>query len=453
MRRHFIRSLLAVCVIAICAGPVYAQAWLESIKNKAAQEIVEHGSQDLQETADGKVKCVAGDQACIDSAQQQGKDVVLTNKKGKALPPDQQPGSSGSSTMTTVTDSGSTGANSKGSAAASGGTPSSGSGGQPMLTAVKSDFVPGDKLIFYDDFTDMRGDEPPPHWKVRGGTAELRTGGDVRQLTLSTHGMLISPNVKTLPKNFTLETDYQFGSHDGNGNGAIWYFRKDSGGSETMKIDMLVQEGGTRVFAYAGPMDQMESIGDTVVKVDQNKPIYFAVWAQEGRIRIYLNGIRAVDANQISLGTINYVEMDAAVSEGSGGYVGIRRARIAETAPDFSKTIMSGRYVTRGILFDVDSDRIKPESAATIKMIASGIQANAGTSFLIEGHTDSTGDAAHNMDLSKRRAEAVKSVLVSQFGIDAARLTTAGLGSTKPVASNNTPQGKAENRRVEFVRQ
>jgi outer membrane protein OmpA-like peptidoglycan-associated protein len=418
---------------------VHAQAWLETIKNKAAQEAVEHGSDLLHESADGTVKCVAGDQACIDQAQQQGKEVVVTNKKGKALPPDQQPksGSSASadqSGMSSVAGAGS-------------------SDGQPNLTAVRSDFVPGDKLILYDDFTDMMGDEPPPHWKVRGGTAELRTGGDVRQLTLSTHGTMISPNVKTLPKNFTLETDYQFGPHDGNGNGAIWYFRKDSGGSETMKIDMLVQEGGTRVVAYAGPMDQMESIGDTVVKVDQNKPIYFAVWAQEGRIRIYLNGIRAVDANQISLGTINYVEMDAAVSEGSGGYVGIRRARIAETAPDFSKTIMSGRYVTRGILFDVDSDRIKPESAATIKMIASGVQANAGTSFLIEGHTDSTGDAAHNMDLSKRRAEAVKSVLVSQFGVDAARLTTAGLGSTKPVASNNTPQGKAENRRVEFVRQ
>jgi len=181
--------------------------------------------------------------------------------------------------------------------------------------------------------------------------------------------------------------------------------------------------------------------------------VTFALWAQEGRIRIYINGKRAVDGNQIALGEINYVDMDAGVDQEHGGWVGIRRARIAEAAPDFSKTIMSGRYVTRGILFDVDSDRIKPESAATIKMIASGMQANAGTRFLIEGHTDSSGDAAHNMDLSKRRAEAVKTVLVSQFGIDAAGLTTAGLGSTKPVASNETPQGRAENRRVEFVRQ
>ncbi len=438
MRSRKARVMLPAIFLLFLPTGAFSQGWLDAVKNQAAATATSIASG----AVDSAIHCVVTDQACIEQAQKDGKEVVVTNKKGKPLPPDQQPKPAAQ------------GAASGGAAGASAAKPAgSAAGSQPNLTAVKSDFVPGDKIIMYDDFTDMAGDESPPHWKVRGGTAELRTGGGVRQLTLSTHGMMISPNVKTLPRNFTLETDYQFGPHDGNGNGAIWYFRKDSGGSETMKIDMLVQEGGTRIVAYAGPVDAMESIGDTVVKVDQNQPINFAVWAQEGRIRIYLNGIRAVDANQISLGTINFVEMNAAVSEGSGGYVGIRRARIAEAAPDFSKTIMSGRYVTHGILFDTDSDRIKPESAATIKMIASGMQANAGVNFLIEGHTDSTGDAAHNMDLSKRRAEAVKSVLVSQFGIEAGRLTTAGLGASKPIASNNTPQGRAENRRVEIVRQ
>jgi outer membrane protein OmpA-like peptidoglycan-associated protein len=133
--------------------------------------------------------------------------------------------------------------------------------------------------------------------------------------------------------------------------------------------------------------------------------------------------------------------------------VGLRRARFAESTPDFSKVISSGRYVTHGILFDTDSDRIKPDSAAVIKMIANGVQGNPGLNLLIEGHTDSSGDAAHNLDLSKRRAEAVKAVLVAQFGIDAARLTTSGLGASKPIASNDSPQGRADNRRVEFVKQ
>ena len=447
MRPHFILSLLSAFTFTLGVSPVCAQAWLETIKNKAAQEAVEHSGDLLHETDDGKVKCVAGDQACIDQAQQQGKEVLLTNKKGKVLPPDQQPTAAGGSTATT------TGATSGSAGSAADGGTAPAAAGQPSLTAVKSDFVPGEKILLYDDFTDMRGDEPPPHWKVRGGTAELRTAGDVRQLTMSTHAMRVSPNVRTLPKNFTLEADYAFGPHSGNGNGFIWTFRRDPDGSPTMIVNVLVQEGGATVEAQAGPIDQMEGIGRTLVPFDQKQPMAFALWAQDGRIRIYINGKRIVDVNQIALGDINYVDMDTGVDEEAGGWVGIRRARIAEAAPDFSKVIMAGRYVTHGILFDVDSDRIKPDSAATIKMIASGLQGNSGTSFVIEGHTDSTGDAAHNMDLSQRRAEAVKSVLVSQFGIDGAKLATKGFGATKPVATNNTPQGRAENRRVEFVRQ
>jgi OmpA-OmpF porin, OOP family len=71
----------------------------------------------------------------------------------------------------------------------------------------------------------------------------------------------------------------------------------------------------------------------------------------------------------------------------------------------------------------------------------------------IDGYTDSVGNASHNADLSKRRAEAVKSVLVSQFNIDAARLTANGFGAGKPVASNDSAEGRAANRRVEFVRE
>ena len=121
--------------------------------------------------------------------------------------------------------------------------------------------------------------------------------------------------------------------------------------------------------------------------------------------------------------------------------------------PDFSQVLASsGRYIVRGILFDTDSDRIKPESAPAIKKIATTLQADPALKLLIEGHTDATGDAAHNLDLSKRRAEAVKAVLVGQFQVDAARLSAAGMGATKPVEPNDTPQGKAQNRRVELVK-
>jgi outer membrane protein OmpA-like peptidoglycan-associated protein len=127
--------------------------------------------------------------------------------------------------------------------------------------------------------------------------------------------------------------------------------------------------------------------------------------------------------------------------------------RIAESSPDFSKLLAnSGKVVTHGIHFDTDSDRIEPDSAGVIRQIAGALEKNPTLKLEIDGYTDSVGNATHNQDLSKRRAEAVKSVLVSQFNIDAARLTANGFGAAKPIGSNDTAEGRAANRRVEFVR-
>jgi outer membrane protein OmpA-like peptidoglycan-associated protein len=441
MRAHPALLSLSTILLVFLSPGVPAQNWLDIVKDKAAARAVDHAEQAIDQGLDATedaIKCVVTDQACIDSAQQSGKPVVVTNKKGKPLPPDQQPKASVSTGATGAAKSASAGQGS----------------GQPNLTAVKSDFVPGEKTIFFDDFSDMAGDEPPPHWKVRGGTAELRTGDGVRQLTLTTHAMTLSPNLKGLPKNFTLEADLQFGGITGNGNGVIWTFRKINEGPATLNIDMRVQLEGTRITVLAGNADAPDMIGNATIALNPQRPVQFGLWVQDGRIRVYVNGARIVDANQIQLDQINFVDLQSIVEvDVPGAYAGVRRVRFAESAPDFSKVITSGRYVTHGILFDTDSDRIKPESAPVIKMVAQGLQANPGLKLLIEGYTDSSGDASHNMDLSRRRADAVKAVLVSQFGIDAARLTTAGLGASKPIASNDTPQGRAENRRVEFVKQ
>jgi len=178
-------------------------------------------------------------------------------------------------------------------------------------------------------------------------------------------------------------------------------------------------------------------------------PVHFGFWVQEGRVRAYLNGERMVDVNQVNAKPIDHILVQLA------GYRpnGLRSVRIAESAPDFSTAISaSGKYVTHGIHFATDSDQITPDSAPVIKAVANGLMKNPNLKLQIDGYTDSTGDAAHNMDLSKRRAEAVKSVLVSQFGIDAARLAAAGHGADKPIGSNDTPEGRAGNRRVEFVK-
>lgn len=321
--------------------------------------------------------------------------------------------------------------------------------GQPDLVAVKAEFVPGDKTFFFDDFTDMTGEDAPPHWKVRGGTAELRKAEDIRQLTVNARRVTLTPNLTGFPKNFTMESVLRMNGH---GVGLNWIF-KDKAAKEGLRMRLEVNYSHMTVQAKAGA----ESLTDQQIPMDWTKPIKCQLWLQNGRLRLYLNDTRVFDVNQINVGELASVEADIFTNQSAGQaekYVGLQGARFAESVPDFSQVLTSsGRYIVRGILFDTDSDRIKPESGPAIKKIAGALEANAGLKLLIEGHTDSVGDAAHNLDLSKRRAEAVRAVLIAQFHVDAARVSSAGLGATKPVESNETPQGRAQNRRVELVKQ
>ncbi len=106
--------------------------------------------------------------------------------------------------------------------------------------------------------------------------------------------------------------------------------------------------------------------------------------------------------------------------------------------------------LNQDFLFDFDKAVIKPEYVSMLDDVAEVIQANPEMSLEIQGHTDSIGTHAYNMDLSKRRAEAVKNYLVDEAGIDSDRLTTVGYGETRPIATNATKEGRAKNRRVEL---
>jgi outer membrane protein OmpA-like peptidoglycan-associated protein/curli biogenesis system outer membrane secretion channel CsgG len=334
----------------------------------------------------------------------------------------------------------------------------SGGGDQLNFTVIKAEFLPGEKTVFFDDFSDMAGDDAPPHWKIRGATPELRVAGSTRELALNGDRYDIYPNITGLPKNFTMEMDMlceeqKAGIVDGCGS-VNYYFHSKSGREEWLfKIWIgmdRVTEDKKAVEWRIGLWDAKEALGQKTLITEWNKPVKVAMWVQNGRVRFYINGDRIFDFNQVEVGEIASLDMNFWTGDKT---MAIRRVRFAESSPDFSQTITSsGKFVTHGILFDTDSDHVKPESAVVIQSIAKGLMQAADLNFEIDGHTDSTGVAAHNLELSKRRAEAVKNILVSQFSIDAGRLTTAGFGSSKPIDSNSTPEGKANNRRVEFVR-
>src|SRR5690606_34311450 len=112
-----------------------------------------------------------------------------------------------------------------------------------------------------------------------------------------------------------------------------------------------------------------------------------------------------------------------------------------------------GRVATQGILFDTGADRIRPESTPTLKEIGEMLQQHADLKLVIEGHTDNVGSADANQSLSEKRAEAVRRFLVETYSVDETRLTAQGFGASKPAASNDSPEGRQQNRRVELVKQ
>jgi outer membrane protein OmpA-like peptidoglycan-associated protein len=129
------------------------------------------------------------------------------------------------------------------------------------------------------------------------------------------------------------------------------------------------------------------------------------------------------------------------------------RAEQTPKPPHIAKTLATTKRVTvYGIYFDFASDKIRAESTPVLKEIADALRANPTWKLTIEGHTDSVGGADYNLDLSKRRASAVKDALVQRYHISAGRLSTVGYGFSRPKASNDTAQGRALNRRVELVR-
>jgi outer membrane protein OmpA-like peptidoglycan-associated protein len=119
-----------------------------------------------------------------------------------------------------------------------------------------------------------------------------------------------------------------------------------------------------------------------------------------------------------------------------------------------NKLLTTGKFISYGIQFDVNSDIIKPASYATIKEIAKVLTDNTSVKIkvIVIGHTDSDGDDASNLNLSKRRATSVKTELCKTFGIDPNQIETDGKGETQPIAGNENMVNKAKNRRVEFIK-
>ncbi|WP_448702018.1 OmpA family protein [Mucilaginibacter sp. AW1-3] len=158
-------------------------------------------------------------------------------------------------------------------------------------------------------------------------------------------------------------------------------------------------------------------------------------------------------AGNTALGAI----IGGAIGGTAGAFIGRnmdkQAAQIKQTVPG-AEVVREGEGIivkfSSGILFDIDKTNLQPQAKTDISQLAASLKSNPETNILVVGHTDNTGSAAHNMDLSIRRAEAVKAFAITN-GIDPGRLSTQGKGDTEPIADNTTIDGRTQNRRVEIV--
>jgi len=188
-----------------------------------------------------------------------------------------------------------------------------------------------------------------------------------------------------------------------------------------------------------------------------NKVVHYSVQVQKTRFRLWIDERKVFDIPRAVnvADTLNQVFFNMEGSNYKEDEIGlfVSNHKIATGMPDTRhKLINEGRFSTTGILFDVNAATIKPESNGVLKEIADVLKSNAGIKIKIIGQTDSDGTDTANLELSKRRAEAVKASLVKDWNIDTSTMETDGKGESTPADSNKTKEGKAQNIRVEFIK-
>jgi outer membrane protein OmpA-like peptidoglycan-associated protein len=338
------------------------------------------------------------------------------------------------------------------------------SGEQQVALQASSvyDFVPGDRVIFYDDFSQDAVGDFPALWTANApGEINTLNIAQGKWLNLnSTDGNYFILKSIEFPKNFIIEFDIVPKKTGGRiAAGLILY-----GEEKPKEMDVNTHPGSSGIMisiekemwntmGYKSSESTTINGSSRINPVEPEKVNHVIIWAQNRRFRIYCKQAKVLDMPTNVYDGTKFNRICFRLSRGASCGSYISNFRITDAAPDMrSKLLTDGKLVSYGIYFDVNKDVVKPESYGTLNEIAKVLTENPDVRVKIVGHTDSDGADPANLDLSKRRGAAVKTELVKSFAIDASRIESDGMGETQPVAANDTPGNKALNRRVEFIK-
>jgi OmpA-OmpF porin, OOP family len=327
------------------------------------------------------------------------------------------------------------------------GAPAEGAGAPKLW--LNYDFVPGDRVLFFTDYSEDQVGNFPERLEFHSGNMEVVELDGQRWIRSTSTGEFSIPLPEVLPDKFTIEIDV---IHRKAGDGAAFLL---NGGSkremyrESTRIDwgtdgvgVLGDKGGQK------PMTNDEAARERY----RGKPAQVKILADGKYIKVFMDERRLANVPNTIFNRANALTLVAdGQSEENPVFIG--KIRVAASRKSiYDDLAAKGRISTQGILFDTGSDRVRPESGATLKEIAEMMKGHPDLRIKIEGHTDNVGKKDANLTLSERRAAAVKATLEKDFQIDAGRMESQGFGDTKPAAKNDTPEGRQNNRRVELVK-
>lgn len=316
-----------------------------------------------------------------------------------------------------------------------------------MTLYTKYDFVPGDKVIFYDDMKNDEEGEFPSRWNLQQGVYEVvRMGGEL-WIMCSDEGYITPKTpLKPLPEKYTVEMEFYMNGPDFDGT-YIQIYWVDAGGEDIATVGI-----------YSNDKTWLEIdrnvVAEKVLPTPLGKGVHtMRIMATSKTIKCYIDEERIANVPAVDYFKPAGFKLYHLPYDDMGNPLLFRGFRFAEGGKSMREQLdESGKIITHGILFDVNSYTIKGESYKTLKDIGELLQEDPALRLSIEGHTDSDGSDESNQTLSQNRAESVRAYLMDNYGIGEDRLEARGRGEAKAIDTNETPEGKANNRRVELVK-
>ncbi|AEM69817.1 OmpA/MotB domain protein [Allomuricauda ruestringensis DSM 13258] len=387
-----------------------------------------------------------------------------SKKTDQALDSVLEPGSGGKQAPNTEGNENTTGTNDENTTS----TSSVATGPKTIEVYSKFDFVPGDKPLFFDDFNDEFMGDFPSKWNTNG-SGEVVTIGSIpgKWYSIASRSITVPNLGTTLPEDFTMEFDLKVVNLSRNtGSGAkLGIYFSETSGLTTNENNVLANLNFCQYIAigvrvdnnFKGDPAPIQNTLQQDLREIYKDVVHVSIAVNKNRYRLWLNEIKVADLPQfiVKPELINYVKfyVNGIDKQKRQEQVLISNLKIAEGGVDLRRKLMAeGKISTNGIRFNSGSADILPQSMGIIRQISQVLNQDSSMNLNIVGHTDSDGTDESNMKLSKDRAEAVKKALVSVYGISEDRLSSEGKGEAEPVADNGTSQGKAQNRRVEFIK-